>query len=70
MKRNQALEVVIALVRRYRRLLAVGLFLGILLTVFQVSGLRDHFNLAFVRQLILEHRIGGLVLALSRYCRL
>ena len=68
MKRNQALDVVIALVRRYRRLLAVGLFLGILLTVFQVSGLRDHFNLAFVRQLILEHQIGGLVFFVLLFC--
>ncbi len=52
----------ISFVRRYKRLLAVGLFLGILLAIFEISGLRDHFNLAFLRQLILQHRIGGLVL--------
>jgi len=59
---NRTLGIVIAFVRRYKRLLGVGLFLGILLAVFEVFGLRDHFNLAFVRQLILEHRIGGLML--------
>jgi uncharacterized membrane protein YdjX (TVP38/TMEM64 family) len=55
-------ERAIFLARRYKRLLGVGLFLGILLTVFEVSGLRDHFNLAFVRQLISHHRLGGVVL--------
>ena len=62
MKPIQAPDAAIALAWRYRRLLGVGLFLGVLLTVFELSGLRDHFNLAFLRQLILQHRIGGLVL--------
>ena len=62
MKLAQALDVVIPVVRRHRRLLGVGFFLGVLLTVFQVSGLRDHFNLAFMREVILQHRIGGLLL--------
>lgn len=57
-----ALDVVIPFFARHKRLLGVGIFLGVLLTVFQVSGLRDHFNLAFIRQLILQHRVGGLVL--------
>jgi hypothetical protein len=55
-----ALDGAIALARRYERPLGVGLFLGVLLTVFELSGLRDHFNLTFLRQLILQHRIGGL----------
>ncbi|HEV2041710.1 MAG TPA: hypothetical protein VGT81_17005 [Casimicrobiaceae bacterium] len=62
MKPNQALEFVIPFVRRYKRLLGVGLFLGVLLMVFEVSGLRDHFNLTFMRQVILQHQIGGLML--------
>ena len=62
MKPNLALDSVVPFVRRYERLLGVGLFLGVLLTVFEVSGVRDHFNLAFIRQLILQHRIGGLML--------
>ena len=62
MRPNQALDRVIRFVRRYERLLGVGLFLGILLAAFEVSGLRDHFNLSFIRQLILQHRIGGVML--------
>ena len=50
------------LVRRYRRLLSVVLFLGVLLTVFELSGLRDHFNLPFIRELILQHEFGGVLL--------
>lgn len=64
MKPNQTLGIVIPFVQRYKRLLGVALFLGVLLTVFEVSGLRDHFNLAFIRQLILRHQIGGLMLFL------
>jgi uncharacterized membrane protein YdjX (TVP38/TMEM64 family) len=62
MKPNQALDIAITFVRRYKRLLGVGLFLGVLLTVFEVSGLRDHFNLTFMRQVIQQHQIGGLLL--------
>jgi uncharacterized membrane protein YdjX (TVP38/TMEM64 family) len=60
--RSNTLEFVIPFVRRHKRLLGVGLFLGVLLTVFQVSGLRDHFNLQFMQQVILQHPIGGLLL--------
>ena len=56
------IDMMIPIVQRYKRLLGVGLFLGVLLTVFEVSGLRDHFNLAFIRQLILQYRTGGLIL--------
>ena len=48
--------------RRYQRLVGVVLFLGVLLAVFEFSGLRGNFNLAFVRQVIAQHRIGGLLL--------
>lgn len=44
----------------YKRLLAVLLFLGLLLAVFEFSGLRDHFSLEFLRQKILDNRISGL----------
>lgn len=47
---------------RYQRLLGVLLFLGILLAVFELTGLRDHFNLAFLQQMILHHPVGGLLL--------
>jgi len=62
MRSFPALERSIVFLRRYKRLLAVGVFLGVLLAIFEVSGLRDHFNLAFIRQLILQHRVGGLIL--------
>ena len=47
---------------RYRRLLGVVLFLGVLLIVFEASGLRDHFNLPFIRDMIARHPLGGLLL--------
>ena len=48
--------------RRYARLLGVVAFLGILLIIFEVSGLRDRFDLAFIQELILRHRVGGFLL--------
>ena len=62
MESKRAVDFVIPYALRYKRLLGVGLFLGVLLTVFEVSGLRDHFNLAFMRQVILHHQVWGLVL--------
>lgn len=44
----------------YKRLFAVLLFLGLLLAVFEFSGLRDHFSLEFLRQKILDNRLSGL----------
>jgi len=58
----------ITFLRRYGRLLGVVAFLAVLLTVFQVSGLRDHLNLAFLRQLIHEHRVGGLLVFVLLFC--
>ena len=58
---------VIPAVLRYKRLLGVGLFLAILVAIFEVSGLRDHFNLAFMRQVILQHQIGGLILFVALF---
>jgi uncharacterized membrane protein YdjX (TVP38/TMEM64 family) len=47
---------------RYKRLIGVFLFLGLLLAVFEFSGLREHFNLAFLHRVILDHRISGVVI--------
>ncbi len=44
------------------RLLAVALFLGILFATFELSGLRAHFNLQFLHERFLEHRLGGLLI--------
>ncbi len=48
--------------KKYQRLLAIVLFLSLLLAVFQLSGLRAHFNLEFLRQLIGEHQLSGLLI--------
>jgi uncharacterized membrane protein YdjX (TVP38/TMEM64 family) len=40
----------------------VVLFLGVLLAVFQFSGLREQFSLAFLRQTILDNQISGLLI--------
>jgi uncharacterized membrane protein YdjX (TVP38/TMEM64 family) len=54
-------------VRRYGRLLGVVLVLIVVLAVLEVTGLRDHFNVPFIRELILRHRVGGLVLFVSLF---
>lgn len=46
----------------YRRILAVALFLGVLLAVFELSGLRGHLDLAFVQQRIADNRVTGLLI--------
>ncbi len=48
--------------RQYQRLLAVLLFLGVLLAIFEYSGLRDHFNLDFLRHKIVENKLNGLLI--------
>ena len=50
------------LVQRYQRLIGVVLFLGVLLVIFELSGLRGHFNLPFMRQAIEQHQFSGLLL--------
>ena len=52
----------IFLMKPHKRLLAVALFLGALLAVFELSGLREHFNLGFLQQQIAENRISGLLI--------
>jgi DMSO/TMAO reductase YedYZ heme-binding membrane subunit len=52
---------------RYRRLLGVIAFLAVLWTVFEMTGLRQHLNLAYVRDELLSHpQIGLLVFVLPR----
>ena len=45
----------------YRRLLAVLLFLAVLLTIVQLSGLRENFSLDFLQHQILAHQVAGLL---------
>jgi uncharacterized membrane protein YdjX (TVP38/TMEM64 family) len=47
---------------RYKRLLAVAAFLGLLFVVFQLSGLRDNFSLAYLHQKFLDNEASGLLI--------
>jgi len=44
-----------------KKILGVFFFLVILLVVFQASGLREHFDLAFLQQKINENKVSGLI---------
>lgn len=68
MRADHALARAAVLVRRYKRVLGVILFLAILVAIFEISGLRDHFNLPFIRNLIGQNRLGGLVLFVLLFC--
>lgn len=56
------------LVRRYQQLLTVLLFLGLLFATFELSGLRDHFSLDFLRQRIVENKLSGLLVFALLFC--
>jgi uncharacterized membrane protein YdjX (TVP38/TMEM64 family) len=45
----------------YKRLFSVLLFLILLLAIFELSGLRSHFNLAYLHQLLVDNPITGLI---------
>jgi uncharacterized membrane protein YdjX (TVP38/TMEM64 family) len=55
-------------IRRNSRLIAVILFLVVLLAVFQLSGIREHLNLAYVREQLLAHPRIGLLLFVLLFC--
>ncbi len=52
----------------YKRILLVLAFLVLLLGAFELSGLREHFNLAFVHQAITEHKLSGLLIFIALFC--
>jgi uncharacterized membrane protein YdjX (TVP38/TMEM64 family) len=54
--------------RPYKRLLIVVLFLLLLLALFQFSGLREHFNLTFLRQQIADNEVSGLLIFVLLFC--
>jgi uncharacterized membrane protein YdjX (TVP38/TMEM64 family) len=53
--------------RKYRQPLLVLLFLGLMLAAFQLSGLRAHFDLVFLRQHLLENWFSGLLLFIALF---
>jgi uncharacterized membrane protein YdjX (TVP38/TMEM64 family) len=58
----------ITFLQRHARLLGVLFFLATLLAVFEVSGLRGHFNLAYVRGQLTNHPQTGLLLFVLLFC--
>jgi uncharacterized membrane protein YdjX (TVP38/TMEM64 family) len=52
---------------RYKRLIAVAAFLGLLLAVFQLSGLRDNLSLAFLHQKFLHNEVSGLLIFIALF---
>ena len=54
--------------RRYQQLLTVLVFLGLLLGAFELSGLRDHFSLDFLRDRIIENKLSGLLIFVLLFC--
>lgn len=48
--------------KKYHRLFAVIFFLVLLFAVFELSGLRAHFKLEFLRQQIIAHQFEGLLI--------
>ena len=47
--------------RKYTRLLSVVLFLVLLLAIFELSGLRSHFSLDYLRQTLADNPLSGLL---------
>jgi len=52
---------------RFKRLFAVLAFLGLLLAVFQLSGLRDNLSLAFLHQKFLDNEVTGLLIFIALF---
>ena len=48
-------------VRPYTRLILVLSFLGLLLAIFELSGLRSHFSLAYLHRILADNPLGGLL---------
>ncbi|EXI87109.1 MAG: hypothetical protein AW11_02719 [Candidatus Accumulibacter regalis] len=49
------------------RLLAVALFLAVLFAGFELSGLRDHFSLQFLRDQFLHNRLNGVLIFVALF---
>ncbi|HEY8085486.1 MAG TPA: VTT domain-containing protein [Methylophilaceae bacterium] len=50
------------MLQKYKRLIAVVLFVVVMFAVFEMSGLRGHLNLDFIKQKILENQLTGLLI--------
>lgn len=47
---------------RYKRFFIVIAFLALLGAIFQFTGLRDHLNLAYMRQVFMDHEVAGVLI--------
>jgi uncharacterized membrane protein YdjX (TVP38/TMEM64 family) len=52
---------------KHKRLLAVGLFLGLVTIFFQATGLKDNFSMEFVRQIFHENELTGLLVFIALF---
>lgn len=52
----------ISALRAHKRLIGVVVFVMALLLTVQITGLRDHFNLAYIRDAFQMHPVGGVLL--------
>lgn len=53
---------------RHIRLLAVGVMIGVILVMLELTGLRAHFTLAALRSALEAHRLQGLVIFTALFC--
>ena len=53
--------------QRYKRLFAVAGFLALLFVVFRLSGLQEHFSLAFVQQKFLDNKLSGMLIFIALF---
>jgi uncharacterized membrane protein YdjX (TVP38/TMEM64 family) len=52
---------------RYKRLFAVAGFLALLFVLFRLSGLQEHFSLAFVQQQFLHNKLSGMLIFIALF---
>ena len=48
--------------QKYKRLIAVALFLVVLFAIFELTGLRGQFTLRYLQQVILDNKVSGLLI--------
>lgn len=52
---------------RYKRLLAVAGFLGLLFVLFRLSGLQEHFSLAYVQLQFLHNKLSDMLIFIALF---
>lgn len=52
---------------RYKRLFAVAGFLALLFVLFRLTGLQEHFSLAYVQQQFLHNKLSGMLIFIALF---